>query len=141
METFVSRLFSQATPRASRASLHVTSKQRRDLRFDTTTFSCAILCQTRRTFAASPLRPLIKKPESPNPTASELGEHSSYAQPAHKVSQSVSQEEEDHYDRLVEHSKEQQVRSPWMRAGSDTPPVARQRSASAMTKGKKCIDW
>ena len=56
-------------------------------------------------------------------------------QPAHKLSQNVTKEEEDHYDKMVEHSKVAQMRSPWMREGSDQPPVARQRSAGAMTKG------
>lgn len=59
----------------------------------------------------------------------------SHAQPAHKVSQRVTEEEEQHYEKMVEHSKASQLRSPWMREGSDQPPVARQRSAGAMTKG------
>ncbi|KAL1297201.1 hypothetical protein AAFC00_004771 [Neodothiora populina] len=58
------------------------------------------------------------------------------AQPAHKVSQNVSKEEKLHYEEVLEHSKESQMRSPWMHEGSDKPPVARQRSAGAMTKGK-----
>lgn len=57
------------------------------------------------------------------------------AQPAHKLSQKISKEEENHYEKMLEHSKESQMRSPWMREGSDKPPVARQRSAGAMTKG------
>ncbi|KAL6717641.1 hypothetical protein ACLMJK_005556 [Lecanora helva] len=32
--------------------------------------------------------------------------------------------------------KDQQAKAPWHREGSDIPPVARQRSAGAMTKGK-----
>ncbi|KAI9673188.1 MAG: hypothetical protein M1817_003051 [Caeruleum heppii] len=32
--------------------------------------------------------------------------------------------------------KEKQARTPWHREGTDVPPVARQRSAGAMTKGK-----
>ncbi|GAB7340259.1 hypothetical protein MBLNU457_6722t1 [Dothideomycetes sp. NU457] len=70
------------------------------------------------------------------PGHSDTVEESSYAQPAHKVSQDITHEEKSHYDTLVEHSKEQQVRSPWTRAGSDVPPVARKRSAGAMVKGK-----
>ncbi|GAB7357735.1 hypothetical protein MBLNU459_g0391t1 [Dothideomycetes sp. NU459] len=61
---------------------------------------------------------------------------SSHSQPAHKLSHKVTNEEKDHYENLVEHSKANQRKSPWMREGSDTPPVARQRSAGAMTKGK-----
>lgn len=60
---------------------------------------------------------------------------SSHSQPAHKLSHNVSDEEKNHYDNMVEHSKANQIKSPWMREGSDTPPVARQRSAGAMTKG------
>ena len=32
--------------------------------------------------------------------------------------------------------KEKQARTPWLRQGSDVPPVARPRSAGAMTKGE-----
>jgi len=70
------------------------------------------------------------------PNQSDIVEESSYAQPAHKLSQDVSHEEKSHYDTVIEHSKEQQVRSPWTRAGSDLPPVSRQRSAGAMVKGQ-----
>ena len=37
----------------------------------------------------------------------------------------------------LEQEKEKQARAPWHREGADTPPVARQRSAGAMTKGKR----
>jgi hypothetical protein len=36
----------------------------------------------------------------------------------------------------VAEDKGKQIRTPWMREGADEPPVARQRSAGAMTKGK-----
>ncbi|KAL8725367.1 MAG: hypothetical protein Q9166_007383 [cf. Caloplaca sp. 2 TL-2023] len=36
----------------------------------------------------------------------------------------------------IAQEKEKQTRAPWHREGSNTPPVARQRSAGAMTKGK-----
>ncbi|KAL8967820.1 MAG: hypothetical protein Q9197_005220, partial [Variospora fuerteventurae] len=39
-------------------------------------------------------------------------------------------------DEAVAQEKEKQTRAPWHREGSNTPPVARQRSASAMVKGK-----
>lgn len=58
------------------------------------------------------------------------------SQPAVNLSQNVSQEEKDHFHRIEEDSKERQRRSPWMREGSDVPPVARNRIAGAMTKGK-----
>ena len=35
--------------------------------------------------------------------------------------------------------KEKQTRAPWHREGSDIPPVARQRSAGAMTKGSRIV--
>ncbi|KAL9601942.1 MAG: hypothetical protein Q9219_002166 [cf. Caloplaca sp. 3 TL-2023] len=36
----------------------------------------------------------------------------------------------------IAQQKEKQTKAPWHREGSNTPPVARQRSAGAMTKGK-----
>lgn len=35
--------------------------------------------------------------------------------------------------------REKQTRAPWHREGSDIPPVARQRSAGAMTKGSRIV--
>ena len=40
------------------------------------------------------------------------------------------------YDTAIGEEKEKQTRAPWHRQGADTPPVRRQRSAGAMTKGK-----
>ncbi|KAF2089490.1 hypothetical protein K490DRAFT_37551 [Saccharata proteae CBS 121410] len=63
----------------------------------------------------------------------------SYAQPASKLNQNVTQEEQEDYERKVAEDKTKQIRTPWMREGSDEPPVAthgRKRSAGAMTKGK-----
>ena len=48
----------------------------------------------------------------------------------------VTKEEEEHYDKLLAENKKQAIRTPWMREGSSIPPVARARSAGAMTKGK-----
>jgi hypothetical protein len=59
----------------------------------------------------------------------------SQGQPAANLSQEVGKEEKEHYEKVVEHSKQSQMRSPWMREGSDKPPVARMRSAGAMVKG------
>ncbi|KAF2754934.1 hypothetical protein EJ05DRAFT_533124 [Pseudovirgaria hyperparasitica] len=61
---------------------------------------------------------------------------SSYSQPAANLSQNVTDEEKNHYHEAVVASKEKQIRTPWHREGSDKAPVARQRSAGAMTKGK-----
>ena len=71
-----------------------------------------------------------------DPAVVEGSEHSSYSQNAADVSQEVQPEERNHFDRIEEESKTKQMRSPWMREGSDKPPVARLRSAGAMTKGK-----
>ncbi|KAJ9635081.1 hypothetical protein H2199_008567 [Coniosporium tulheliwenetii] len=60
----------------------------------------------------------------------------SYSQPAETLSHNVTEEEKADYDKAVAEDKGKQIRTPWMREGSDTPPVARQRSAGAMTKGK-----
>lgn len=59
----------------------------------------------------------------------------SYSQPAETLSHNITEEEKADYDKAVAEDKGKQVRTPWMREGSDTPPVARQRSAGAMTKG------
>lgn len=40
------------------------------------------------------------------------------------------------FDSAVADEREKQVRTPWHREGVDKPPVRRQRSAGAMTKGK-----
>ncbi|KAL2349806.1 hypothetical protein BJ546DRAFT_603657 [Cryomyces antarcticus] len=63
-------------------------------------------------------------------------EGSSHTQPAGNLNHNVTEEEKAHYDEVLAHSKSQQIRTPWHREGSDQPPVARQRSAGAMTKGK-----
>ena len=65
----------------------------------------------------------------------EGGSISSYSQPASELNHDVGKEEIEHYDRVVAESKDKQIRTPWHRDGSDEPPVQRQRSAGAMTKG------
>ncbi|KAF2739751.1 hypothetical protein EJ04DRAFT_508609 [Polyplosphaeria fusca] len=61
---------------------------------------------------------------------------SSNARPAAELDHNVTQEEQDDYNRRLQEDKGKQIRTPWHRDGSDTPPVARQRSAGAMTMGK-----
>lgn len=39
-------------------------------------------------------------------------------------------------DEAVSHVKKNQRKTPWQREGSQTPPVKRERNASAMTKGE-----
>lgn len=45
-------------------------------------------------------------------------------------------EEQEHFDRMIAQDKNKQIRTPWMREGSERPPVSRMRSAGAMVKGK-----
>lgn len=61
----------------------------------------------------------------------------SNARPAVELDHHVTQEEKDDWERRLEEDKGKQIRTPWHREGSDTPPVARPRSAGAMTKGAK----
>jgi hypothetical protein len=66
----------------------------------------------------------------------EAKEDTTSSTPASEVHQEPTQEELSHFDKAVAEDKNRQIRTPWMRDGSDEPPVARQRSAGAMTKGK-----
>lgn len=58
------------------------------------------------------------------------------ARPADDLNHNITQEEKDHFAKKLREDKGKQIRTPWHREGSDLPPVHRQRSASAMTKGK-----
>ncbi|CAI6316702.1 unnamed protein product [Periconia digitata] len=60
---------------------------------------------------------------------------STNATPAEELNNEITQEEKDDYEKQLA-DKTRQMRAPWNREGSDVPPVARQRSAGAMTKGK-----
>lgn len=59
----------------------------------------------------------------------------SNARPAIELDHNVTQEEKDDFAKKLAEDKGKQIKTPWHREGSDTPPVARQRSAGAMTKG------
>lgn len=59
----------------------------------------------------------------------------SNARPASELNNNITQEEKDDFARKLQEDKGKQIRTPWHREGSDVPPVARQRSAGAMTKG------
>lgn len=63
------------------------------------------------------------------------GTASTASLPATELSHNVSQEETDEFERVLAEDKGAQTRAPWMRDGSDMPPVSRPRSAGAMTKG------
>ena len=59
----------------------------------------------------------------------------SNARPVSQLNHNITQEEKDDFARKLQEDKGKQIRTPWHREGSDVPPVARQRSAGAMTKG------
>ncbi|KAL1631027.1 hypothetical protein SLS56_004701 [Neofusicoccum ribis] len=61
---------------------------------------------------------------------------SSNSQPAIDLNNNVTDEEKRDFDQKVAEDKGKQIRTPWHREGADTPPVGRERSAGAMTKGK-----
>jgi hypothetical protein len=80
------------------------------------------------------LRSYARKPGQSE--AEKFGDYSnSNARPATKLNEKITQEEKDHFAVKLREDRGKQIRTPWHREGSDTPPVARQRSAGAMTKG------
>lgn len=110
------------------------------LRFTSSSASCRSLapqpwicrsCRVRPFTNSTTLRIQEKKPFE-TLTATD----NSYSQPASEVSQNEAPEERSHFERIERESRDKQKRSPWMRQGSDTPPVQKKRSAGAMTKGK-----
>ena len=126
MEPLLSRFIVQVAPRAKTTAGFTTSLH---AIFPHTNGSQLCL----RAFATSSLRP-VQEREKPFDTQS--APDSSYSQPATNLSQDVTKAEKDHFERVEAESRTLQTRSPWMRDGSDVPPVARLRSAGAMTKGK-----
>ncbi|KAK5682724.1 hypothetical protein LTS10_005854 [Elasticomyces elasticus] len=122
MERLFSRLASRAAPKA---------------RTSWTCNECRVLQPnahaSRRTFATS-IQRRVQIKEDPGKTSNI--EDNYYNQSAANLSQDVGQAEKDHFQRVEAESKDKQIRSPWMREGSDVPPVSRNRSAGAMTKGK-----
>ncbi|TKX23693.1 hypothetical protein C1H76_4209 [Elsinoe australis] len=121
--------------------------QRRALPTPQLTRTCPLRCLPNRQQPSSPLshrNPSLLRPYVTNPSntaskpvhASDNVTESSYARPAHELSQTITDEEKAHYNALETHSKSAQLRSPWTRDTSDLPPVHRPRIASAMTKGK-----
>lgn len=66
--------------------------------------------------------------------------NNSNARPAADLNNNITQEEKDHFAKKLREDKGKQIRTPWQREGSDVPPVARQRSAGAMTKGKSMVE-
>lgn len=74
------------------------------------------------------------RPQSPKPDF-----NGSNARPASELNDNITEEEKADFARKLEEDKGRQIRTPWHREGSDTPPVARQRSAGAMTKGNPSL--
>ena len=62
-------------------------------------------------------------------------EYDTNGRPAADLNNNITQEEKDHFAKKLAEDKGKQIRTPWHREGSDVPPVARERSAGAMTKG------
>lgn len=54
---------------------------------------------------------------------------------AKTLNQNASENHESNLEGSIAQEKEKQLRAPWHREGSDLPPVARRRSAGAMTQG------
>ncbi|KAK5174208.1 uncharacterized protein LTR77_001288 [Saxophila tyrrhenica] len=124
MEPFFSRTLSQLAPRLRQTS-HPTAWPYRNCRVPVTSST-----RQERAFTNTATRWPREKPDSSSVKTD------SDSIPAADLSQNVTQVERSHYDAVEEESKEKQMRSPWMRDGSEKPPVARNRSAGAMTKGK-----
>ena len=64
----------------------------------------------------------------------------SSAQKARDLNQQGIDEQVSSFDSALAQEKDKQHAAPWHREGAETPPVHRQRSAGAMTKGMK-PDW
>ncbi len=76
-------------------------------------------CLQRRAFARSAIRSTDEN----------------FTEAAKSLNQKGLEHEESELNDTLAHEKKRQARAPWHREGSDLPPVARQRSAGAMTKG------
>ncbi|KXT17613.1 hypothetical protein AC579_10143 [Pseudocercospora musae] len=135
MEPLVSRLIVQAAPRAT-SSAATRASTFRTARVPTTTQPLAALPSTRRHERFFSISKTTRIREKTKPYDTQSAADSSYSQPATGLSQNVTKAEKDHFSKVERESKAMQSRSPWMRDGSDVPPVQRNRSAGAMTKGK-----
>lgn len=68
-------------------------------------------------------------------TSTQQFAESGYVQAAKDLNQKGLDEQESQLNDAISQDKEKQMRTPWHREGSNIPPVERQRSAGAMTKG------
>ncbi|RMY49683.1 hypothetical protein D0865_07346 [Hortaea werneckii] len=132
MEHLLVRLAAQTPPKAARTGCDAPAWMCSSCRV-----SSAAAHATRRPFATSASHSVrVQGANGGDPYRARELPGSSHSQPAANLSQRVSPEEQNHFEVIERTSKEKQARSPWMRDGSDKPPVATMRSAGAMTKGK-----
>lgn len=68
-------------------------------------------------------------------SSANLAAHGKYHEGAKSSTAKESGALESKLDDAIVQEKEKQTRAPWHREGSSVPPVARRRSAGAMTKG------
>lgn len=82
-------------------------------------------------------RPGFGRTYAPNPILvfSRNASKVSYEQKAKDLNQQGVDEALSDFDEAIAEQKDKQSRAPWHRQGADVPPVGRQRSAGAMTKG------
>ena len=103
-----------------------------------------IRCPTIRNLASGQFRSFASSSRLRLQEKNQYDYSSPNARPAAELDHNVTKEEQNDYDRRLQESlKDKQIRHPWNREGSDKPPVARQRSAGAMTKGQSyylCIN-
>jgi hypothetical protein len=83
-------------------------------------------------FSSSKPQPLCPGPKT---VYSQPMRYVSSAQKARELNQQGIDEQESSLDHALSEEREKQARTPWHREGADEPPVRRQRSAGAMTKG------
>lgn len=80
--------------------------------------------------------PLVNAPLNTTTLNRTPRRYSSGEQTAKELNQQGVDEALSEFDTAVTEEKEKVTRAPWHRQGVDVPPVRRQRSAGAMTKGK-----
>jgi hypothetical protein len=81
------------------------------------------------------LAPLNRLPSRSVNNVTQSLRNVSYEQKAKDLNQQGVDEALSEFDTAVAEDKEKQHRAPWHRQGVEEPPVRRQRSAGAMTKG------
>lgn len=140
MEPLLPRLITRAAPRAPRRIRIRIRLHSHPLRPTHPTRVTSILTHATASKPFTTSRSLPANPREGSSHDSSFAapdvQDSSYSQPAGNLSHNVQPAETSHFERIEAEAKERQRASPWTRAGSATPPVARARSAGAMVKGK-----